>query len=86
MLKLAATEILLLCYMYNNKRCVNELDAGSLMHMEGPTMYQQTVTFDPGVLSSLRIRLKKNNFYNFDDLLVALQFKDKVHTVYILCT
>ena len=42
-------------------------------------MYQQTVTFDPGVLSSLRIRLKKNNFHNFDDLLVALQFKDKVH-------
>lgn len=54
------------------------VDAGSLMHMEGPTTYQQTLGFDSGVLSSVRNKLNKNNFYNFDGLFEAFQHYDKV--------
>lgn len=48
------------------------------MQMEGPSTYQQCQDFDNGVLSSIRHHLKKNNFYNFDSLLDALQSQDKV--------
>lgn len=47
------------------------------MQMEGPSTYQQCQDFDNGVLSSIRHHLKKNNFYNFDSLLDALQSQDK---------
>ena len=47
------------------------------MRMEGPSAYQQCQELDTGVLSSIRHHLKKNNFYNFDSLLDALQSQDK---------
>ena len=53
-------------------------DAGELMHMEGPTTFQQCTSFHDGVLSSVRHHLKKNHFHAFDALLDALQHQDKV--------
>ena len=65
-------------YYLINSLCDNIIDAGSLMHMEGPTTFQETMGFDSGVLSSVRNKLNKNNFYNFDGLLEAFQHYDKV--------
>ena len=48
------------------------------MHMEGPSTYQQCGGFDSGILTSVRHHLKKCHFYNFDELLDALQHHDKV--------
>lgn len=56
----------------------DEVNAGELMHMVGPTTYQECEGFDAGVLASIRHHLKKNNFYNFDGLLDAMQHQDKV--------
>ena len=53
-------------------------DAGELMHMEGPTTFQQCTTFHTGVLSSVQHHLKKNHFHAFDALLDALQHRDVV--------
>lgn len=54
----------------------DEHNAGELLHMQGPTTYEQCPSMDPGVLSSIRHSLKKNNFHNFDGLLEALQHHD----------
>ena len=54
-------------------------DAGELMHMEGPSTFQQCSSFHAGVLSSVRHHLKKNHFYAFDALLDALQHNDEVY-------
>lgn len=53
-------------------------DAGELMHMEGPSTFQECTTIHAGVLSSVRHHLKKNHFHAFDALLDALQHYDKV--------
>ncbi len=56
----------------------DEMNAGKLMHMVGPTTYEECQGFDAGVLTSIRHHLKRNNFYNFEGLLDALQHHDKV--------
>lgn len=59
-------------------------DAGELMHMEGPSTFQQCSSFHAGVLSSVRHHLKKNHFHAFDALLDALQHNDEVYYSFIL--
>lgn len=57
----------------------DEHNAGELLHMEGPSTYQECQGFDTGVLSSIRYHLKKRKFHNFEGLLDALSKQDKVH-------
>ena len=52
--------------------------AGQLLHTEAPSVYLQCGRFDKGVLSSIRNKLKKEKFTNFEALLNGLQYLDKV--------
>ncbi len=65
----------------------DEVNAGELMHMVGPSTYQECQGVDRGVLTSIRHHLKRNNFYNFEGLLDALQHRDEVTVVcQIVCS
>ena len=56
----------------------DEWNAGELIHVLGPTTFEECQGFNTGVLASIRHHLKKHNFYNFEGLLAALQHHDKV--------
>ena len=48
------------------------------MSSVGPNTFAECDSLDMGVLKSLRSRLKKQNFHNFECLLSALQHREKV--------
>lgn len=57
----------------------DEYGAGDLMHQRAPGEYLRGKDRQRGVLAAIRQHLKKANYHNFDDLVQAFQFYDKVH-------
>lgn len=56
----------------------DEYGAGDLMHQRAPGEYLRGKDRQRGVLAAIRQHLKKANYHNFDDLVQAFQFYDKV--------
>lgn len=56
----------------------DEYGAGDLMHGRGTNKYLRGKEHQRGVVAALRMQLKKANFQNFDNLLSAFRFFDKV--------
>lgn len=50
------------------------------MHMQGDSVYSQCQGYDPGIMATMRHRLKNSHFTNFPQLLHALSFTDKART------
>jgi hypothetical protein len=58
----------------------DNFSAGELMHIQGDTVYSQCQGYDPGIMTTIRHRLKNSHFTNFPQLLHALSFTDKNST------
>ena len=56
----------------------DEYGAGDLMHQRAPGEYLRGKDRQRGVLAAIRQHLKKANYHNFDDLVQAFRFYDKV--------
>ena len=60
----------------------DEYGVGDLMHQRTPGSYLRGKDRIRGVVASIRQHLKKANFHNFNDLLSAFRFYDKVIVTY----
>ena len=56
----------------------DEYGVGDLLHQRAPGNYLRGKERIRGVVASIRQHLKKANFHNFNDLLSAFRFYDKV--------
>lgn len=56
----------------------DQYGAGDLMHGRGTNKYLRGNDHQRGVVAALRQKLKKANYQNFDNLLSAFRFYDKV--------
>lgn len=62
----------------------DEYGAGDLLHQRTPGEYLRGKDRQRGILAAIRQHLKKANYHNFDDLVQAFKFYDKVCFIYYL--
>ena len=56
----------------------DEYGAGDLMHGRGPQSYLRGKDRERGLIGAMRQHLKKQNYHNFQDLMSAFKYYDKV--------